>query len=334
MGAGVGWALIFSPLLILLFVWLQVASKDNPSFLWLMYFSFFFVGLATLLLLHSDVGHAPKRLRRMFYCLTAITIAAIVGSAFSIASVPAGGTHDYFYFTPNNAKIDLEYGWTSSGNPGYSGRWEQKFLEVNYPIGAAWVFYELHGVHIYTEKNVFANVTFWFYLGFWPNRWDYRSIYQLEEGTATHNGTESLVSFEDSTFAIFWGSDNPESRSRLDRGFAVNMILDVEFEGPNYGDLEATIPLYSEVYVDYVRVSSQLQDGIAIFFCGIFAGALCYIPAKSIKPKIAVQFAPIWGRLNRYLTPETRGFLKKCIKCGREIPLASEECPHCGAKQP
>jgi hypothetical protein len=26
-------------------------------------------------------------------------------------------------------------------------------------------------------------------------------------------------------------------------------------------------------------------------------------------------------------------FLKKCVKCGKEIPLASEECQHCGAKQ-
>jgi ribosomal protein L40E len=26
-------------------------------------------------------------------------------------------------------------------------------------------------------------------------------------------------------------------------------------------------------------------------------------------------------------------FLKKCVKCGKEIPIASEECQHCGAKQ-
>jgi len=26
-------------------------------------------------------------------------------------------------------------------------------------------------------------------------------------------------------------------------------------------------------------------------------------------------------------------FLKKCVKCGKEIPIASEECPHCEAKQ-
>lgn len=28
-----------------------------------------------------------------------------------------------------------------------------------------------------------------------------------------------------------------------------------------------------------------------------------------------------------------KSFLKKCVECGREIPIASEECSYCGAKQ-
>lgn len=28
-----------------------------------------------------------------------------------------------------------------------------------------------------------------------------------------------------------------------------------------------------------------------------------------------------------------RSFLKKCVKCGKDIPIASEECYYCGAKQ-
>jgi Zn-finger nucleic acid-binding protein len=31
------------------------------------------------------------------------------------------------------------------------------------------------------------------------------------------------------------------------------------------------------------------------------------------------------------ITPES--FLKKCIKCGETIPVASDYCPKCGAKQ-
>jgi ribosomal protein L40E len=29
----------------------------------------------------------------------------------------------------------------------------------------------------------------------------------------------------------------------------------------------------------------------------------------------------------------SRKGVKKCLKCGERIPLASEECPHCGVKQ-
>lgn len=30
----------------------------------------------------------------------------------------------------------------------------------------------------------------------------------------------------------------------------------------------------------------------------------------------------------------SHAFLKKCVKCGGEIPIASEQCQHCGADQP
>ncbi|MFZ0965553.1 MAG: hypothetical protein WAN82_02880 [Candidatus Bathyarchaeia archaeon] len=29
-----------------------------------------------------------------------------------------------------------------------------------------------------------------------------------------------------------------------------------------------------------------------------------------------------------------KSFLKKCVKCGKDIPIASEECQYCGARQP
>ncbi len=29
-----------------------------------------------------------------------------------------------------------------------------------------------------------------------------------------------------------------------------------------------------------------------------------------------------------------KSFLKKCVQCGKDIPIASEECIHCRAEQP
>ncbi len=69
--------------------------------------------------------------------------------------------------------------------------------------------------------------------------------------------------------------------------------------------------------------------GLTLMFYGIFHARKVYAkkteanltisPDKSAKPKIP-------------LTPKS--FLKKCVKCGKEIPIASEHCPYCMQKQP
>jgi hypothetical protein len=35
-----------------------------------------------------------------------------------------------------------------------------------------------------------------------------------------------------------------------------------------------------------------------------------------------------------YAERTPKSSLKECVKCGKEIPIASEECQYCGAKQP
>jgi len=51
---------------------------------------------------------------------------------------------------------------------------------------------------------------------------------------------------------------------------------------------------------------------------GIIGGALCLSAPSETTSAIAQ-------------TPSV--FLKKCPNCGKEIPIASEECPECGAKR-
>jgi hypothetical protein len=67
------------------------------------------------------------------------------------------------------------------------------------------------------------------------------------------------------------------------------------------------------------------------FFIGWLIGAILLIP-----------FSIAWYRnyeeifenfiYERKGTP--KAFFKQCVECGREIPIASEECSYCGAKQP
>jgi len=342
MALRVGWSILVSVLFLVLSVWLQITSKNSPIFLWLMYSSLVFLGLATLLLISSDVEHSAKNLRRLFYIVVTVALIATILIAFSIATFPPGGTRHYYSITPEDAQINLTYGGTSSGRPGYSGYSEQTILDVDYPIGGVYVIYDLPGLRVFTDKSIVANLTVWFALDFWPNRNGppNRAIELSEKPTTFHNGTESSVSFRDHPLLIFWGSANPSSpewRIRLDRGYRLTLYLGIELEGPDYGGLKTTVPLYPAVYFDDVQVSSQLQDGIAILISGILAGALISIPAGQMKPKITRLFSPVLSRINRFLTTEVEGtpssFLKKCVQCNREIPIASEECPYCRAKQ-
>jgi predicted nucleic-acid-binding Zn-ribbon protein len=36
----------------------------------------------------------------------------------------------------------------------------------------------------------------------------------------------------------------------------------------------------------------------------------------------------------QYVGHTPKAFLKECVECGREIPIGSGECQHCGARQP
>lgn len=79
------------------------------------------------------------------------------------------------------------------------------------------------------------------------------------------------------------------------------------------------------------RASSDIGGILRILFGGIF---LLIISAIGF---ITVQEKPlsVYDMLSKDAYMHTlKSFLKKCIKCDREIPIASEECPYCQAKQP
>jgi len=55
---------------------------------------------------------------------------------------------------------------------------------------------------------------------------------------------------------------------------------------------------------------------------------------------VHVYICPKCSKIELFANAQTKNILmsrrglKKCIICGKEIPIASEECTHCGAKQP
>ena len=64
--------------------------------------------------------------------------------------------------------------------------------------------------------------------------------------------------------------------------------------------------------------------GLALFFYGIF-----------YMRKVEAGFNMPSNKASELILSETpKSFLKKCAKCSREIPIASEQCPFCEQKQP
>ncbi|MEM3458670.1 MAG: zinc ribbon domain-containing protein [Candidatus Bathyarchaeia archaeon] len=78
------------------------------------------------------------------------------------------------------------------------------------------------------------------------------------------------------------------------------------------GDRLATATrVLSSVYL--AKRGDILGDGIVPYYCEKCGYIELYKEIKGVRRENA--------------------FLKKCIKCGEKIPIASEECSYCGAKQ-
>jgi ribosomal protein L40E len=75
---------------------------------------------------------------------------------------------------------------------------------------------------------------------------------------------------------------------------------------------------------------------LAIFLIGTYGFAATFLFLLIWGFVIVIYIvlvAPRLPKISRKTEETPKSFLKKCIKCGAEIPIASEECPICGSKQ-
>jgi len=95
--------------------------------------------------------------------------------------------------------------------------------------------------------------------------------------------------------------------------FSLVSFLTIEVSAPwHHVDL-----WYGRIVHYQPDLSLHILSGIPPMILGITGGALA-ITHKIFEFQIEK-------------TPKS--FLKKCVDCGKEIPLASEQCPYCGSKQ-
>jgi hypothetical protein len=135
-----------------------------------------------------------------------------------------------------------------------------------------------------------------------------------------------------------WGSEFAYSGDRFRvEGYKIELWFSLFLDGEDSGSaINFTLHPASGVEVYDFTVDSSLQNTVAVLLCGVFAAIFAYVPFKALRPSLERRVMP---RLNRFLLgvfkgqPTQRSFLKKCVKCGKDIPIASEQCPHCGAEQ-
>lgn len=77
--------------------------------------------------------------------------------------------------------------------------------------------------------------------------------------------------------------------------------------------------------------SSNIGGIFRILFWAIFLLAISAVILFE-KPKNPPSLYDMASKGVYLRTPKS--FLKRCVKCNREIPIASEECPYCQATQP
>jgi len=86
--------------------------------------------------------------------------------------------------------------------------------------------------------------------------------------------------------------------------------------------------IYLVVGAFVLFLTTGLQFLLALLIDLAFAGLIFL--AVYIHGKLYIA-----GKLQPKPTERTpTAFMKKCVQCGVEIPIASEECPSCGSKQP
>ena len=79
------------------------------------------------------------------------------------------------------------------------------------------------------------------------------------------------------------------------------------------------------------RASSDPSGVLGIMFSAIFLltlSAIGFFAGKKKPPSVYDMLS------QGTYTHTPKSFLKNCAKCGKEIPIASEECPYCETKQP
>lgn len=129
-------------------------------------------------------------------------------------------------------------------------------------------------------------------------------------------------------FSIGWGIIHHQHNltvSTLDSGSVTINMNNVKQKSELRIKLEAIL-IMASVFLGVFIAETFGFYGTILFL--LVWGASIVVYYVAVRPIVV-------SRLPHQNIGETpKSFLKKCVKCGREISIASEQCPFCESKQP
>jgi hypothetical protein len=325
---------LLSLLPLAVFVYFQILSLDNPFFTILTFSSFLFTAVGTVLLYSASNKTKNRGDKITVYTVTSIFIIALLLAGYSLATIPRGGIKNTFNASPSSFQITASYHETPVTGVFSGSNYPYETIYIaDYPVG--WVLalaYWDFTFEITADRPLTMDGTIYTALMF---NADAGTFYETRTEPISFNN-ETTVSSDVQPEFWGWGTDMPTSRRVRVNGYTIELWVSIWMNANSSGpDIRFTITPDGQIQVSDYQVDSILQNFTAITLSNIFVAMLLGIVAKPIKPKLDPFIIKAKQKfiIATKTQPTTKAYFKNCVKCSQPIPLAADECQHCGAKQ-
>jgi hypothetical protein len=255
------------------FVWMQFASTENRDFLLLVFSSFFFLGVATILALSIYRGSSITQKA----LAVAVSIILIIGTIFvtnSLTQNPRGGGYVQTDPTMEDFVLNMQ-GYKVDDHLRYVGVYSKVIHKPSYAtsyiiLGTSGTHESFLRVTLLTPANV--NGTCYIFFALKPYETNAYALLQ-EEAVFTENSTSRDFGVNVNPI---WGGG---SQVRFE-GYTIEFMLQLYLTGAETGPsvLNFTVTSQLDLYVIEYIVSSTFQSNLNVALCGFFIGTNVLVP--------------------------------------------------------
>lgn len=274
-------AIFVTPILLYAFIQLENIAKGltyhdlSKFFVEIMFAAFIPLAIGTILLLYSQLSKDSSKLKYISYFMVVLALTSTLFVAHSVVTVPRGGYQSSYSFS-----TDTFAGELTRTRSRYEFESNQTVFTRDYPISMALVRGDYDkwsdGMEIRIQTSA-TNLSGTLYFSL--------ELYHLTgriyvPDAVYFNQYQASVDLEESQPwtgniwfpEVYWGDDHEDRRMRLE-GYRFVCRLWLRLEGSDQGEvIPIDVDVSGKFYLIDFRVDSALQNGMATFACGVFAG--------------------------------------------------------------